>query len=296
MKLEVQQVTKRYSNKTALQDFSAVFESGIYGLLGPNGAGKSTLIKIIVNLLRPTSGQVTLDGKEVSSLKAEYRKRIGYLPQSVGMYKNFSGRDMMLFFAALKGIEDRKEASKQVDRLLEMVNLTEDAGRKVGQYSGGMRQRLGIAQALLGSPDILIFDEPTAGLDPKERIRFKNIISELAIDKIILLATHIVSDVEYIANEIWLMKDGRLLRRGTAQGLIDSMAENVWKCFTDRSDVSALIKQHPVSNIRTEPHGVELRILSAEKPLPGAVMTEANLEDVFLYYFGEKAGEEHAEI
>ena len=269
--------------------------NGVYGLLGVNGAGKTTLMRMLCTLLPPTSGSITCDGKDIFRMGADYRRLLGYLPQDFGFYPEFTVRDYLLYIASLKGLRPAV-AKKRARDLIFQVGLSKAADKKMKKLSGGMKRRAGIAQAMLNDPKILILDEPTAGLDPNERIRFRNLISELSEERLVLLSTHIVSDVEYIANEIWLMKDGRLLRRGTAQGLIDSMAENVWKCFTDRSDVSALIKQHPVSNIRTEPHGVELRILSAEKPLPGAVMTEANLEDVFLYYFGEKAGEEHAEI
>ena len=252
-------------------------------------------MRMLCTLLPPTSGSITCDGKDIFRMGADYRRLLGYLPQDFGFYPEFTVRDYLLYIASLKGLRPAV-AKKRARDLIFQVGLSKVADKKMKKLSGGMKRRAGIAQAMLNDPKILILDEPTAGLDPNERIRFRNLISELSEERLVLLSTHIVSDVEYIANEIWLMKDGRLLRRGTAQGLIDSMAENVWKCFTDRSDVSALIKQHPVSNIRTEPHGVELRILSAEKPLPGAVMTEANLEDVFLYYFGEKAGEEHAEI
>lgn len=199
MELKIDHITKKYGDKVALNDVSIQLQPGIYGLLGPNGAGKSTLINIIVQLLSPTQGSIRFDGKDISKMGAEYRSLLGYLPQTVGLYKNFTGRQMLSYLASLKGLpEDQKQ--EQVAQVLEMVNLTQDADRKIGRYSGGMRQRIGIAQALLGDPKILIFDEPTAGLDPKERIRFMNILSELSSDKIILLATHIVSDVEHIAH------------------------------------------------------------------------------------------------
>ena len=295
MELKMTELTRRFGSFTAVDHIDLTMTNGVYGLLGINGAGKTTLMRMLCTLLTPTEGTITCNGKDIFKMGADYRKLLGYLPQDFGFYPEFSVRDYLLYIASIKGIRP-VVAKKRVSELIGKVGLSKAAGRKMKKLSGGMRRRAGIAQAMLNDPRILILDEPTAGLDPNERIRFRNLISELSEERLVLLSTHIVSDVEYIANEIWLMKDGRLLRRGTAQSLIDSMTENVWKCFTDRSDVSALIKQHPVSNIRTEPHGVELRILSAKKPLPGAVMTEANLEDVFLYYFGEKAGEEHAEI
>ncbi len=295
MELKTTKLTKQFGDFTAVDHMDLTMTNGVYGLLGVNGAGKTTLMRMLCTLLPPTSGSITCDGKDIFRMGADYRRLLGYLPQDFGFYPEFTVRDYLLYIASLKGLRPAV-AKKRARDLIFQVGLSKAADKKMKKLSGGMKRRAGIAQAMLNDPKILILDEPTAGLDPNERIRFRNLISELSEERLVLLSTHIVSDVEYIANEIWLMKDGRLLRRGTAQGLIDSMAENVWKCFTDRSDVSALIKQHPVSNIRTEPHGVELRILSAEKPLPGAVMTEANLEDVFLYYFGEKAGEEHAEI
>lgn len=295
MELKTTKLTKQFGDFTAVDHMDLTMTNGVYGLLGVNGAGKTTLMRMLCTLLPPTSGSITCDGKDIFRMGADYRRLLGYLPQDFGFYPEFTVRDYLLYIASLKGLRPAV-AKKRARDLIFQVGLSKAADKKMKKLSGGMKRRAGIAQAMLNDPKILILDEPTAGLDPNERIRFRNLISELSEERLVLLSTHIVSDMEYIANEIWLMKDGRLLRRGTAQGLIDSMAENVWKCFTDRSDVSALIKQHPVSNIRTEPHGVELRILSAEKPLPGAVMTEANLEDVFLYYFGEKAGEEHAEI
>lgn len=295
MELKTTKLTKQFGDVTAVDHMDLTMTNGVYGLLGVNGAGKTTLMRMLCTLLPPTSGSITCDGKDIFRMGADYRRLLGYLPQDFGFYPEFTVRDYLLYIASLKGLRPAV-AKKRARDLIFQVGLSKAADRKMKKLSGGMKRRAGIAQAMLNDPKILILDEPTAGLDPNERIRFRNLISELSEERLVLLSTHIVSDVEYIANEIWLMKDGRLLRRGTAQSLIDSMTENVWKCFTDRSDVSALIKQHPVSNIRTEPHGVELRILSAKKPLPGAVMTEANLEDVFLYYFGEKAGEEHAEI
>ncbi len=287
MELQVQQVTKQYSNKLALKQFSASFQNGIYGLLGPNGAGKSTLINIMVNLIRPTKGQVLLDGREIGSLKASYRSLIGYLPQSIGMYKNFSGREMLTYFAALKGMQDKKEIAGQVDHLLELVNLQDDAKRKVGQYSGGMRQRLGIAQALLGHPKIVIFDEPTAGLDPKERIRFKNLISELASDKIILLATHIVSDIEQVANTILLLKEGQLLLQISSGQQVDLLKGKVWILETTHQEYEKLVLSYKVSNVSNLGENLRLRIVSDQCPCEQAEEALPTLDDLYIYYFGE---------
>ncbi|CZT55153.1 ABC transporter ATP-binding protein [Solibaculum mannosilyticum] len=287
MELTLHSVSKQYKNKLALHEFNYTFQKGIYGLLGPNGAGKSTLIKIMVDLLRPTSGQVMLDGKEIGSLKASYRRRIGYLPQSIGMYKNFSGRDMLLYIAALKGIEKKSEATAQVDQLLEMVNLQDDAKRKVGQYSGGMRQRLGIAQAFLGDPSIIIFDEPTAGLDPKERIRFKNILSEMASERMILLATHIVSDVEQIADYILLLKEGNLLLGLESGEQVEQMSGKVWSLTTDKQQYEILAQSYKISNVANLGELLKIRIVSDIPPSPDAQEEVPTLDDLYIYCFGE---------
>ena len=287
MELTLHGVSKQYKNKLALHEFNYTFQNGIYGLLGPNGAGKSTLIKIMVHLLDPTSGKVTLDGKEIGSLKASYRRKIGYLPQSIGMYKNFSGRDMLLYIAALKGIEKKSEAVAQVDRFLEMVNLQDDAKRKVGQYSGGMRQRLGIAQAFLGDPSIIIFDEPTAGLDPKERIRFKNILSEMASERMILLATHIVSDVEQIADHILLLKEGNLLLGIESGGQVEQMTGKVWSLTVDKQQYEILAQSYKISNVANLGEILKIRIVSDTSPSPEAQEEVPTLDDLYIYYFGE---------
>ena len=252
-------------------------------------------MRIICTLLQPTSGQILCNGKDIFQMGADYRKLLGYLPQEFGFYPEFTVKDYLLYIAALKGIRPAV-AKKRVKNLIAKVGLSKVENQKMKKLSGGMKRRAGIAQAMLNDPKILILDEPTAGLDPNERIRFRNLISELSQERLVLLSTHIVSDVEYIANEIWLMKEGKLLHQGTAEDLIHSMTEKVWKCYTHKADVQDLMKQYKISNIKSEAHGVELRIIAKEKPFPDAVMEEANLEDVFLYYFGEKAGVDDAVI
>ena len=295
MELKMIKLTKQFGDFTAVDHINLTMTNGVYGLLGVNGAGKSTLMRMICTLLQPTSGKITCNGKDILKMGAEYRKLLGYLPQDFGFYPEFTVRDYLLYIAALKGIRPAV-AKKRVKELIVKVGLSKAANKKMKKLSGGMKRRAGIAQAMLNDPKILILDEPTAGLDPNERIRFRNLISELSEDRLVLLSTHIVSDVEYIANEIWLMKDGRLLHQGTADELIQSMTEGVWKCYANKSDVPKLMKQYKISNIKSEPHGVELRIISKEKPFPDAVGEEATLEDVFLYYFGEKAGADDAVI
>lgn len=295
MELKMTKLTKQFGNFTAVDNMNLTMTNGVYGLLGVNGAGKTTLMRMICTLLQPSSGQILCNGKDISKMGADYRKLLGYLPQDFGFYPDFTVKDYLLYIAALKGIRPAV-AKKRVKDLISKVGLSKVANKKMKKLSGGMKRRAGIAQAMLNDPKILILDEPTAGLDPNERIRFRNLISELSEDRLVLLSTHIVSDVEYIANEIWLMKDGQLLHQGTASELIRSMPENVWKCYADKSDVPLLMKRYKISNIKSEPHGVELRIISREKPFPDAVMEEANLEDVFLYYFGEKVGVDDAVI
>lgn len=295
MELKISKLTKQFGDFTAVDCLNITMTNGVYGLLGVNGAGKTTFMRIICTLLQPTSGQILCNGKDIFQMGADYRKLLGYLPQEFGFYPEFTVKDYLLYIAALKGIRPAV-AKKRVKNLIAKVGLSKAENQKMKKLSGGMKRRAGIAQAMLNDPPILILDEPTAGLDPNERIRFRNLISELSQERLVLLSTHIVSDVEYIANEIWLMKEGKLLHKGTAEELIHSMTEKVWKCYTNKANVQDLMKQYKISNIKSEAHGVELRIIVKEKPFPDAVMEEANLEDVFLYYFGEKAGVDDAVI
>lgn len=295
MELKISKLTKQFGDFTAVDCLNITMTNGVYGLLGVNGAGKTTFMRIICTLLQPTSGQILCNGKDIFQMGADYRKLLGYLPQEFGFYPEFTVKDYLLYIAALKGIRPAV-AKKRVKNLIAKVGLSKAENQKMKKLSGGMKRRAGIAQAMLNDPPILILDEPTVGLDPNERIRFRNLISELSQERLVLLSTHIVSDVEYIANEIWLMKEGKLLHKGTAEELIHSMTEKVWKCYTNKANVQDLMKQYKISNIKSEAHGVELRIIAKEKPFPDAVMEEANLEDVFLYYFGEKAGVDDAVI
>ena len=216
-------LTKRFGDFTAVDDMNIRITNGVYGLLGANGAGKTTLMRMICTLLTPTSGQILCDGKDIQKMEGEYRNLLGYLPQEFGFYPEFSVKDYLLYIASLKGIRP-VVAKKRVKELLEQVGLSKAANKKMKKLSGGMKRRVGIAQAILNNPKILILDEPTAGLDPTERVRFRNLISELSKERIVILSTHIVSDIEYIANEIWLMKNGRLVQKGS---LNDEHKENL---------------------------------------------------------------------
>ncbi|SFR62546.1 ABC transporter ATP-binding protein [Anaeromicropila populeti] len=290
MKLELSDLTKSFGDFTAVDHMNLTMTNGVYGLLGVNGAGKTTLMRMLCTLLRPTSGHITCNGKDIFKMDGEYRNLLGYLPQEFGFYPDFTVQDYLLYIATIKGIRPAV-AKKRVKELISQVGLTKSSNKKMRKLSGGMKRRAGIAQAMLNNPHILILDEPTAGLDPNERIRFRNLISELSEERLVLLSTHIVSDIEYIANEIWLMSDGKIVRKGTSDEIINSMPEKVWKCFVEHSLVSAIMKRYKVSNMKSEPQGVALRIISSEKPFPEAVWVEPSLEDVFLYYFGEKVGE-----
>ncbi len=299
MELTITNLTKQFQDTTAVDHISCTLTSGVYGLLGVNGAGKTTLMRMLCTLLKPTQGQITWDGADIFEMGREYRRLLGYLPQEFGYYPDFSVQDYLLYIASLKGLRPAY-AKKQTSLLLDRVGLTKVKKRKMKKLSGGMKRRAGIAQAMLNDPRILIMDEPTAGLDPNERIRFRNLISELAKERLVLLSTHIVSDIEYIANEILLMKQGRICLSGTAEELTASIDEKVWTVRVKSQSAESWMKAYKVANVKTL-HGAEsayaeLRLLSAQRPSPGAVEEEAPEEDVFLDYVGEKAAEEYDEI
>lgn len=290
MELTISDLTKDFGSFRAVDQVTFTMHSGVYGLLGVNGAGKTTLMRMLTTLIHPTGGEIRWDGQDVFRMDSAYRKLLGYLPQDFGYYPDFSIYDYLMYIASIKGI--RPAAAKQrALRLLKQVGLSQAGHKKMKTLSGGMKRRVGIAQAMLNDPKILILDEPTAGLDPNERIRFRNLISELSEDRIVLLSTHIVSDIEFIASEILLMKDGRITLSGTAEEVIASMPERVWLFSVPREQVDRYLAAYRVSNLKTTPAGATLRVLSAECPAIGAVETAATLEDVFLHYFGESAGD-----
>lgn len=295
VKLELDGLTKEFGDFTAVNHINLTMTNGVYGLLGVNGAGKTTLMRMLCTLLKPTSGTICCNGKDIFNMDSEYRKLLGYLPQDFGFYPEFTVEDYLLYIAALKGIRP-VVAKKRVKELISKVGLSKAAHKKMKKLSGGMKRRAGIAQAMLNNPKILILDEPTAGLDSNERIRFRNLISELSEDRLVLLSTHIVSDIEYIANEIWLMKDGEVLHKGSIEELINSMTETVWECLVPKNRVSDFMEKYKISNMKSEINQIMLRIISHEKPVENAMRVEASLEDVFLYYFGEKAGDENATL
>ena len=290
MELQMVNVTRKFGEFCAVDDLNLTITNGVYGLLGVNGAGKTTFMRMICTLLPPTSGQILCDGKDIFQMDGEYRNLLGYLPQEFGFYPDFTVKDYLMYIASLKGIRPMV-AGKRVKELLEQVGLTKATNKKMKKLSGGMKRRTGIAQAMLNNPKILILDEPTAGLDPSERVRFRNLISELSEERIVILSTHIVSDIEYIANEIWLMKEGQIVQQGNLDDMIASMQENVYACEVSQAYATKMMKQFKVSNMKSERGMVELRIIADRPPIPEACVVEPTLEDVFLYYFGEKGGE-----
>lgn len=292
MELKTDNIIKRFNDTAAVDGFSHSFTGGVYGLLGANGVGKNTLMRMLCTLSKPDSGTITLDGNDIFALGGEYRKLLGYLPQDFGFYPDFMVWDYMLYISSLKALRPAV-AKARSEELLKQVGMWQLRGKKMKKLSGGMKRRVGIAQAMLNDPKILILDEPTAGLDPGERIRFRNLISELSENRIVLLSTHIVSDIEYIAGEILLMKDGKLNLSGSVEDIISSMSEKVWTVSADRQQVSEFISHYKVANLKATENGAELRILSSSKPCKNAVEEKPSLEDVFLHCFGEKGGEEH---
>ena len=291
MELKITDLTKEFSGVRAVDSVTETLGRGVYGLLGVNGAGKTTLMRMLTTLLRPTSGSVTWDGEDIFAMEGRFRNILGYLPQDFGFYPNFTVEDYLMYIASIKGLRPAV-ARQRVKELLSQVGLSKARAKKMKNLSGGMKRRAGIAQAMLNDPKLLILDEPTAGLDPNERIRFRNLISELSEERVVLLSTHIVSDVEYIAGKILLMKDGRISITGTAQEITAAMPERVWACQVPKERVDAYLKALKVSNVKTTPQGAELRIVSAEQPTNDAVQLVPTLEDVFLCYFGQRGGEE----
>lgn len=289
MELQFKDVTKDYGDIHAVNHVTYHMKKGIYGLLGVNGAGKTTLMRMLCTAINPTDGVILWDGKDIFSLGDSYRSILGYLPQNYGFYPDLSVYDYMMYIASIKGLRSLT-AKKRTTKLLEQVGLSEKRKDKMRTLSGGMLRRVGIAQAMLNDPRILVLDEPTAGLDPNERIRFRNLISELSEDRLVLLSTHIVSDIEYIANEIILMKEGRFFYTGTSEEIISNMNMSVWHCTIPKGELNRYLKKYLVGNVRTVAGGIELRVLSKEPPSTNAIQTEATLEDAFLLYFGEKAG------
>ena len=294
MELQLQHLCKHYGTKHAVNDVSTTLTPGVYGLLGANGAGKTTLMRMICGVLKPTSGNVCLNGKSIDELGEDYYAHLGYMPQDFGFYPDFTAREFMCYMAAVKGL-DKKEATTRTKELLKLVNLHEVADKKIKSFSGGMKQRVLLAQALLNEPQILILDEPTAGLDPKERIRIRNYISSISENKIVLIATHVVSDVECIAKEILLLRSGKLLEKETPEKLVEQMEELVWEVIIRPDQLSELEQVLLVSNVNIAKEGLLVRVIAELEQMkeqqiqfgwgtPKAAVP--TLEDVYLWNMG----------
>lgn len=286
MELKIESLSKHYGSKIAVNNFTVVLNEGIHALLGSNGSGKTTLMRMLCDVLKPTSGTVYMNETNITVMGEQYRDLLGYLPQNFGYYPNFTGWDFMMYLAALKGLP-KITARERCEELLRSVGLYEVKHKKIKTYSGGMRQRIGIAQALINDPSILVLDEPTVGLDPKERAKFRNIISNLSGDKIVLLSTHIVSDIEYIADDILVMKNGEIALKERSDSICDNINGLVWIGTVSQSDADKLMQEYIVSNLRHTNEMIEMRIVSEIKPFDNAMQTEPNLEDLYLYYFKE---------
>jgi ABC-type multidrug transport system ATPase subunit len=284
MKLEINKLSKKYGDVYALREFSVTLSEGVYGLLGPNGAGKSTFMNILTDNLERTSGDILFDGADIRSMGAKYRSLIGYMPQQQGFYEQFTAGEFLRYIGELKDVK-RGELAGQIEENLKRVHMYEFRNRKMGGLSGGMRQRVLLAQALLGSPKILILDEPTAGLDPTERIHMRNLIAEISMNKIIIIATHVVSDIEFISKNILLMKSGRLQKTGSPEELLQEMENRVFEIEVDAEDDSYGKVNRKIANVSVSTGGKILRVLSDEKPVGENVrVVRPTLEDFYLYY------------
>lgn len=283
MRLNCESISKQYGTNKALTEFTYEFTPGVYGLLGPNGAGKSTLMNIMTDNLGQTSGSLTFEKTDIRELGREYRRHLGYVPQQQQIFPGFTLRRFLLYISGLKGL-DKRTADTQISDIVKKVNLENVMDRKLSAFSGGMKQRALLAQALLGEPSIIILDEPTAGLDPNERIRFRNIVSKIAFDRIVIIATHVVSDIQFIANKVIIMNGGRIVADGAPWELCDSIKGKVFEIIMDEENIPDLEKSFKVGDMVKERNGVRIRVVSDTVPEDYEyVETEPNLEDVYLY-------------
>lgn len=291
MELRIEHITKQYKDKLAVDDVSLSVTPGIWGLLGANGAGKTTLMRMIAGIMEPTSGRIVYDGVPIATLKESYRDIFGYLPQEFGFYPEFTVKDYLEYVAVLKGL-GRKDAGRKIEELLERLSLADVRRKRIAKLSGGMKRRVGIAQALLNDPEILILDEPTSGLDPGERIRFRNLLSEFAHDRIVVISTHIVSDVEYIASQNAVMKDGKIIQIGSTESLVQAVAGKVWQCHVPAHEVGKCERSMQVVNLKNEPDGtIALRYLSEQKMTKDSLTAKPRLEDLYLWLFPQEREE-----
>lgn len=285
MELKIKHLTKQFKDKRAVDDVSLTLTPGVWGLLGANGAGKTTLMRMVAGIMAPDSGGISYDGTDIRKMGESYRDIFGFLPQDFGYSRDFTVKDYLEYVAALKDVPARKTA-KKINHLLEILTLTDVKGKKIVKLSGGMKRRVGIAQAMLNDPKILVMDEPTAGLDPGERVRFRNFISEFSHDRIVLISTHIVSDIEYIATRNAIMKAGKIVDIGRADELVKEIEGKVWSCTIPVRDLAGYEMRLGVINQRSEDDGqVSIRYLSETPEISGAVAVSPRLEDLYLWYF-----------
>ena len=284
--LTINNLSKSYGSNLALKQFTYSFDHGIYALLGPNGSGKSTLMNIVTQNLKSDNGEILLDDTPIGKLGASYREKLGFMPQYPGMYPSFSALDFLRYMGVLKGL-NKKKADEQIDELLHAVELHDVRTHRIGSFSGGMKQRLALAQSLLGDPEIVILDEPTAGLDPKQRIAIRNYIASVALNKTVIIATHVVSDVEFIAREAIMLKKGVISDSGSPYELTQKIEGQVWQTVVAAEEVQAMQEKFRVVNIQNGEQGVILRILSDVKPTEDSVTVVPSLEDYYLYVFGD---------
>ena len=288
MELCIRNVSKTFKDKKAVKNVTLNLTPGVWGLLGANGAGKTTLMRMIAGIMKPTSGQIIYNGIPITTLREQYRDVFGYLPQEFGFYPEFTVRDYLEYISTLKGLPE-KQGSKKIQELLERLSLADVQNKRISKLSGGMKRRVGIAQALLNEPEILILDEPTSGLDPGERVRFRNLLSEFAHDRIVLISTHIVSDVEYIATRNAIMKDGKLLATGTTENLVKMVDGKVWSCTIPVSVLPEYEHKLQIINLRNEnENNVSIRFFAEKSVVANAVQVVPRLEDLYLYLFPQE--------
>ena len=280
--LEIKNLTKAYNKQVAVNDLSIQFTTGIYGLLGPNGAGKTTLLSMLMGSLKPDRGDILFEGNSLAKDRSTFNAKVGYLPQTPLFYKEFTAQEFLEYICTLKDIPKNEQAS-QIEKVLQEVNLQDSRIKRVGSYSGGMRQRLGIAQAMLGDPQVLVFDEPTAGLDPIERIRFRNSLSRLSNQKTIIIATHIVTDIEAIAQTVVVVKEGHILQNASPEALVDLVQGKVWSFTSPIEQVDNYLSHYQISNIQLIDQTYNLRIIDDQQPAPTAVRCKPRLEEAYIY-------------
>lgn len=287
MNLKIEGITKKYKNNVVLDNFYCNLTPGIYGLVGPNGAGKTTLLRILSTVINPSKGRILINGEDTAIHGEDYRAILGYLPQKLGFYRNYTPVKFLEYISSLKDL-DKDTTHTKVPELIKRMNLTSYADKKIKTLSEGVKQRIGIAGALLNDPQILILDEPTLNLDPKERINFRNILSTLSTNKIIIVSTHIISDLEYIAKEIILLKNGQKIDQGTPSSLLNTLSNKVWEAKINESQLKQIEANYQVNQIKNIGSNIRIRLISDIKPFNSCYQSEPMLDDLYMYYFGRE--------